>query len=1164
MNDLTTPRVARQVRLSDKYELAQGQVYLTGIQALVRLAVDRVRLDRTAGLSTAGFISGYRGSPLAGFDQQLMGAGRELDAHGIVFTPGVNEELAATAVWGSQKVGSVGAGTARDGVFGIWYGKAPGVDRSTDVFKHANASGTSRHGGVVAIAGDDHLAKSSTIACQSEFQFVDCEMPILNPADLQDVIDFGLYGFELSRFSGLWVGMIALADTMDSSGIVDVGLGRHVFQRPRAEFDPRGRGDVDRPMLLRTRLDNEASVREIRLPAARAHARANRIDRVAFGATRPRVGFVATGKAYRDLRQALALIGIDEGRARALGLAIYKVGMSWPLEPMGIASFARGLERLVVVEHKRPLMEGQIKDLAYHWPEGQRPRIWGKTTPSGEPFFSAIRELSAADLVPALMAVVPGLSDEPALRAAADGLVAQAMWAAGHAAEARRMPYFCSGCPHNTSTKTPEGARSMPGIGCHAMTEIAERTTDGLCAMGGEGAPWVGQFPFARDTHVFANLGDGTFFHSGSLAIRQAVVAKAPITYKILFNDAVAMTGGQKVDGGTLTVARVTRMLAAEGVERIVVVAEEPERHRGDAGLAPGVTVRPRAELLDVERELAAVQGVTALVFDQTCAAEKRRRRKAGTFVDPAKRLFINERVCEDCGDCSKQSNCVAVEPLETAFGRKRRINQGNCNKDFSCETGFCPSFVEVIGGRLKRSGARLDPATLTAGLAAPVVAPLSGTFNLVISGIGGMGVTTAAAVLAMAAHVDGLDVATLDMTGLAQKGGPVTSHVRISTFAQPIEGPRVPTASLDVSIAADMLVATSAESLAMAHPTRTRTFANGHVQPTAEFVLRQTQSFSPERLAATLREVSASFEAADAGDLAERLFGDALYVNSILIGAALQAGALPISLTALETAFRLNGVAVEANLAAVALGRALVAAPERVAAVVGGGHEPVVAPTSEPLDGRIDRLAAELVAYGGGARGRRAAADYRRLVASVRAAEGEVLPGSERISRLVAEQLFRVTAIKDEYEVARLHADPGFAARLAETFEDVREVRVVLAPPFLARIDPTSGRPVKRAFGGWMRPLLTGLAAVRGLRGTWADPFGWTEERRAERALRAAYVEDVERIVAGLRRGVDIEVLAALAEVPRDIRGFGPVKRAAMDKAAARREGLLAQLGGA
>ena len=1161
MNDLAPSGHARAVRLDDKYELATGRVYLTGVQALVRILVDRARLDAAAGLATAGFVSGYRGSPLAGVDQQLAAAKAELDAHRIVFTPGVNEELAATAVWGAQKTPISGAGTTADGVYGMWYGKAPGVDRSTDVFKHANAAGTHRNGGVLAVAGDDHLAKSSTVACQSEFQFVDCEIPILNPADLQDVVDFGLYGWELSRFSGLWVAMIALADTMDSSGIVDVDLARHVFARPRAEFDPRARAEVDRQMLLKTRLDNEVSVREIRLPAARAHARANGIDRLAFGAARPRVGFVATGKAYRDLRQAFALLGIDEARARALGIAIWKVGMSWPLEPMGISTFARGLERLVVVEHKRPLIETQIKDLAYHWPAGERPAIWGKSTPTGEPFLAAVRELSAADIVPALLAAVPGLAEEPALRAAAEGLFGQAMWAAGHAADARRMPYFCSGCPHNTSTRTPDGARSFAGIGCHAMSELAERSTDGLCAMGGEGVSWVGQFPFSRDAHVFANLGDGTFFHSGSLAIRQAVVARAPITYKILFNDAVAMTGGQKVDGGLLTVERITRMLAAEGVEKIVVVAEEPERHADPAALAPGVVVRPRADLLEVERELARVRGVSALVFDQTCAAEKRRRRKKGTYADPAKRLFVNDRVCEDCGDCSKQSNCVAVEPVETEFGRKRRINQGNCNKDFSCETGFCPSFVEVIGGRLKRSGIRLDPVELTRGLPAPTVRPLTGTLNLLVAGIGGMGVTTAAAVIAMAAHVDGLDVATLDMTGLAQKGGPVTSHVRISPFSVPIEGPRVPTASLDVLIAADMLVAATAETLTMAAPGRTAIWANTHVQPTAEFVLRQTQSFGAERLAATLREAATRFAAFDAGDLAERLFGDALYVNSILIGAALQAGDLPVSPTALETAYRLNGAAVEGNLAALALGRALVAAPERVAALAPQTHEP--SPATEPLDARIDRLAGELVAWGGGRTGRRLAEDYRSRIAVVRAAETAARPGEERLTRLAAEHLFRLTAYKDEWEVARLHADPAFAARLAETFEDVREIRTVLAPPFLARHDPATGRPLKRAYGAWIGPVLAGMARLRGLRGTWADLFGHSEERRSERRLIDDYRGDLARLVEVLASGRDPDGLVGLADWPREVRGFGPVKAAGIARAEIRRREALERLGG-
>ena len=1156
MNDQALPPGGRPIHLSDKYALERGKVYLTGIQALVRLPMDRIRLDRAGGLKTAGFISGYRGSPLAGYDQQLIAAAADLAAHDIRFTPGVNEELAATAVWGSQKATSSGAGSTRDGVFGIWYGKAPGVDRASDVFKHANASGTARHGGALAIAGDDHLAKSSTVACQSEFQLADCEIPVLNPADLQDVVDYGLAGLEMSRFSGLWVAMIALADTMDSSGVVDVSLDRHVFRRPRAEFDPRARADVDRPMLLKHRLDNEVSVREIRIPAARAFARANGLDRHAFGATRARIGFVATGKAYRDLRQAFDLLGIDEARARVLGVAIYKVGMSWPIEPIALASFARGLERLVVVEHKRALMEPQIKDLAYHWPEHQRPRIWGKSTPTGEPFLSSVRELAAADIVPALLAVIPDLAEETGARAAADGLVAQAMWAAGHGSDARRSPFFCAGCPHNTSTRTPEGARSMAGIGCHAMTELADRTTDGLTAMGGEGVPWVGQAPFARDGHIFANLGDGTWFHSGSLAIRQAVVAGVNITYKILFNDAVAMTGGQKVDGGSLTVGRITRSVAAEGVARIVVVADAPERHIGSPELADGVTVRPRADLLLVEQDLAATPGVTVLIYDQTCAAEKRRRRKRGTLVEPTKRIFVNERVCEDCGDCSKQSNCIAVEPVETEFGRKRRVNQATCNMDFSCETGFCPSFVEVIGGRPKRDGRRLDPAALVDGLPTPVRAGLSQPLNLLIAGIGGMGVTTAAAVLAMAAHVDGLDVTTLDMTGLAQKGGPVTSHVRFSTFVRPIEGPRVPTASLDVLIAADMLVAAGSEVLAMASPTRTATFADAHLQPTAEFVLKQTQSFTADRLASALGEASLDFARWPAGVIAETLFGDGLVVNMILIGAALQAGRLPISSAALETAIRLNGAAVETNLAGVALGRALVGAPERVTALV--APRPAVDVAAIPLAARIDRLAAELVAWGG----RRVADDFRVAIESVRSAEARARPGSDRLTRIAAEQLFRLTAIKDEWEVARLHGDPAFAAGLAETFEGVREIRTVLAPPFLARHDPATGRPRKVAFGGWMRPALRVMAALRGLRGSLLDPFFHTAERREERALRDLYRGDLARLAERLGAGGDVEALAVFATWPREVRGYGPIKETAMAAARIDREARLARLG--
>ncbi len=1138
------------VSLDDKYGAEDGTVYLTGIQALVRVAIDRIRRDRRLGLKTGGFVSGYRGSPVGGLDIEFAAQKKRLDDLGIVFQPGVNEELGATAVWGTQKLG-LGGDTDYDGVFGMWYGKAPGVDRTGDVFKHANASGTALHGGVLAIAGDDHLAKSSTMGVQSEFAFIDAEIPVLNPADLQDVLDYGLHGLAMSRYSGLWTALIALADTMDSSGIISVDPDRIDFLRPRDHHDPRLTTELNRALGLGNRLEAEALMRGIKLPAAKAYVHANGLDGIRFGAERPRFGIVATGKAYRDLRQALALIGIDHDRAAALGLAIYKVAMPWPLEPLGISGFTRDLERLMVVEHKRALIEPQIKELLYHRPAGQRPPVFGKTTPDGAPFLQDVQELSPRELLPALLSFLPDIAGDPQMRAAAERIEAQSKWAAGNAEKAQRMPYFCSGCPHSTSTRTPEGSRAMPGIGCHAMAEMSGRITEGLVAMGGEGVPWVGQAPFSKDGHMFVNLGDGTFYHSGSLAIRQAVAANVSATFKILFNDAVAMTGGQPHDG-PLTVPQITRMVAAEGVKKIVVVSERPQLYGAATDLAPGVTVHDRRELLGIETDFAEYPGVSVIVYDQTCAAEKRRRRKTGAYENPARRLFINDRVCEACGDCSVASNCVSVEPLATAFGEKRRINQSSCNKDYSCSEGFCPSFVVVDGAEPRRAAGDIDLSALTAKLGEPERAALDAPINLLITGIGGTGVTTVAAVLAMAAHIDGLNVTTLDMTGIAQKGGPVTSHVRFARGGAPIEGPRVPAASLDVLIAADPLVAGGAEALTLMNPARTKSIANRRIAPTAEFVIRQSQSHDAGRIEAALDAASAKLVAEDVSMLAEALFGDAILANTMLLGMALEAGALPVSLSALQNAIRLNGAMVERNLQALAAGRLLVA--DRAALIA------KVAPPQEArelsLDERIDFLARELAAYQNAAYGER----YRARIAEVRAADAARGREDLALTRAVAENLYRLMAVKDEYEVARLYAAPEFREKLAAQFAPGARLRVKLSPPFFAGTDKATGRPRKFAFGPWIFPAFKLLAALKPLRGTLLDPFARLAERRAERALLSEYEGDIKLAVDRLG-AADYDRLVAFLGVPDAVRGFGPVKMAALEKAKAKRLQLLSAL---
>ncbi|WP_346894730.1 indolepyruvate ferredoxin oxidoreductase family protein [uncultured Roseibium sp.] len=1141
------------VTLDDKYVATTGQVYLTGIQALVRLPLDQARFDKVAGLKTGGFISGYRGSPLGGYDTELERAHRLLKPNNIVFQPGVNEELGATAVFGSQKLHGPGRHSGYDGVFGIWYGKAPGVDRAGDALKQANAAGTHRHGGVLALAGDDHLAKSSVLPGQSEFMFEHMEMPVLNPSDIQDVLDFGLHGLAMSRFSALWSALICVADTMDASATINVSDDRLNFVFPE-EADPRKDYHQNRDLLLANRLETERLQRELRLPAAQAYVRANRLDRATFGPTsRVRLGLVATGKAYRDMRQALDLMGVSEAQAREIGLAVYKVAMPWPLEPEGLSEFARGAERLLIVEHKRAFLEPQLKEAMYHWPSSERPEVWGKRRPNGAPFLSDVLELSIAEIIQALISWLPKEVVTDQMHQVAERMNKQVMWAQGHAERAVRSPYFCSGCPHSTSTVAPEGARVMPGIGCHAMVEIAGRTLEGQIAMGAEGILWIGQKDFSDDKHVFANMGDGTYFHSGIMAIRQAVAAKAPITYKILFNDAVAMTGGQAVDG-QLTVPQLARQMAAEGVQRIEVVSEDPDRYGSWSDLAPGTGVNHRDHLMEIQKDLQTYPGVSVIIYDQTCAAEKRRRRKRGLMEDPDKRLFINDRVCEGCGDCSVQSNCLSVEPMATPYGEKRQINQSSCNKDFSCVKGFCPSFVEIEGAALRKAEkADVDIDRILETLPEPDLAGLERTVNLLVAGIGGMGVTTVSAILAMAAHLDGKHASTLDMTGLAQKGGPVTSHVRFAAGDKTIEGPRVPTASLDVLLASDMVVATNAEQLGMANREVTRAFANSRVAPTAEFVMRQTLSFDEIRMDKALKEASKAYLGMDAAGIAEKLLGDAIYANMILVGMAYQSGALPISAQAIEGALHLNRAAVDANIQAFRAGRILAASPDLVL-----DHLPKdVEVPKLSLDEQIEAYAKELTAYQDAGYAQR----FKSVISKIREADDAKGPGTLRLTATAVDMLYKVMAYKDEYEVARLYSDPAFKRKIAERFENPRKLKVHLAPPLIAhQKDARTGRPEKIAFGPWIFTAFKLMSAFKGIRGKWFDPFGRTAERKAERQLVQQYTEDLATITNRLETA-NYGLLVELARVPDMIRGFGPVKDANMAKAAEKRATLLDQL---
>ncbi len=1174
----------RVVALDDKYDATEGTVYLTGTQALVRLPLEQRRRDLAAGHNTAGYISGYRGSPVGGYDQALWKAREALERHHVKFVPGVNEDLAATALWGTQTLNAFPGDARYDGVFGIWYGKGPGVDRSGDAFRHANQAGTSPLGGVLAVGGDDHGAKSSTMAAQTDMIFSAVSMPVLAPATVQDYLDLGLHGFAMSRFAGLWVAFKAVTDTIETAAIVDVSDGRLVTRLPDDYVMPPGGLNVRWPEESFLKLEERLT--RFKIPAALAYARANRLDAHVFG--RPdgepcRLGIVATGKAWLDLMQALADLGIDDGLARQIGLKVYKVAMPWPLEPEGARRFCIDCDEVLVVEEKRALIEPQLKDQLYAL--ARRPRITGKRDAQGTDCLPEVGELSPAILCRVLARQLDalGMTDEMLrARIAARLSVLEARERAQLLRpqvleSAERIPYFCSGCPHNTSTRVPEGSRAMAGIGCHYMALWMDRSTATATHMGAEGLTWVGQAPFSKTAHVFQNLGDGTYFHSGSLAIRAAVATRTPITYKILFNDAVAMTGGQRHDG-TLTPQAIARQVRAEGVEKVVVVTDEPDKYPAGAFDAD-VAIYHRSRLDEVQRELRTYPGVSVLIYDQTCAAEKRRRRKRGAFPDPARRAVINEAVCEGCGDCGVQSNCVSIEPVETEFGRKRAINQSSCNKDFSCVQGFCPSFVTVEGGRLRSGRAAAGAPASTQPTAAqmpllpePQLPAIDGSYALLVTGIGGTGVVTVGQLLGMAAHLEGKGVTVLDMAGLAQKNGAVMSFVRFARTQSALHAPRIGAAAADAVLGCDVLVTAGRDALSRVQGGRTRVVANMALQPTAEFTRKPDWSLPVSDLRSAITDAVGTEHAwfVDASRLATALLGDAIASNLFMLGFAYQQGLLPVSSTAIEQAIRLNEVAIEQNLAAFRWGRRAAFEPdvvERAAAPA-----PVAAPVSRLLSATLEELVARrvdlLTDYQNEAWARR----YLALVDVVRAAESRLEPGIAAavaggatplgklpFTEAVARNFARLMAYKDEYEVARLHSNGEFERRIAGMFEGDFTLRFHLAPPLFAKRN-ARGELQKQDYGPWMMRAMRLLAAFKRIRGTWLDPFGRSQERRTERQLIDDYEREI-REVADLLDAERREPAVALASLPESIRGFGHVKERNLLAAAERRTQLLAQL---
>ncbi|MEM5274396.1 indolepyruvate ferredoxin oxidoreductase family protein [Cupriavidus taiwanensis] len=1143
---------------AERSTVLDRRTYLTGIQALVRLPMIQRELDRARGLSTAGLVSGYRGSPLGAYDQQLWRASKDLAAYDVLFQPGLNEDLAATALWGAQVHRAFGEARV-DGVFGIWYGKGPGVDRTGDVFRCANMFGTSALGGVLAVSGDDHAAQSSSFPHQTDGIFHSASIPVLQPASVREVIELGLAGFAMSRFSGLWVSLKTIAEVVETAATVELGdwptfrapdqfsIPSHGLNWDSSVAWPSQRGELERRLI------------EERLPAARAWARANGIDKTIVEAGARRLGIMTVGKAHQDVMQAIRDLGLNHDDLRALGISIYKVAMSWPLETEGACAFSAGHQEVLVVEEKRANVEIQLKEALFHWPAAERPVVTGKTDEGGSVLLPEVSEFSAHLLAGVLVRrmMVNGIS-APWLSERLAALEAAAKKPAA-AVIPVRGPYFCSGCPHNTSTRTPDGSISGGGIGCHVMAlSQPELKTKLMSQMGGEGAQWVGAAPFSKRAHIFQNLGDGTYQHSGLLAIRAAVAAKTNITYKILYNDAVAMTGGQPAEGVN-DPARITRQLHAEGVQRIALVSDQPERWRGDGALAPGVEIHHRDQLDTVQRVLREVPGVSAIIYEQTCAAEKRRRRKRKEAVSSDRRLFINQEVCEGCGDCSTQSNCISIEPIDTPLGRKRSINQSACNMDFSCVKGFCPSFVEVEGGKLRKPDARQlvnIEKDRVAALPAPILPRLDEPFNIYITGIGGTGVLTMGALLGAAASVDDLAATVLDFTGMAQKNGAVVSQVRIALAESEIPASRIGQGKADLLLGADLVVSAAADSMSRLSAERTAAVLNLAQTPTPE-VIRNRDATLPTQLMHDRikgRCKRAAFHAIDVGALALRIFGDTLPTHTLMLGYAWQQGLVPLTHGAIIQAIERNGAAVEMNKAAFNWGRIIAADPDALEVV--GVSEDVQMAEPATLDALIDLHHRRLVAYQNAAYAQR----YLDLIALVRQAEAAAQPGSEVFATAVARSAFRLMAYKDEYEVARLYTTPEFREALGRQFSGAGRLSLWLAPPMLSKIDPTTGRPRKRKFGPWIFPVLRGVARLRGLRGTKLDLFGYTSERRAERHLVSEYFHDIRAICAGLQRAT-IARAAEFAALPMDLRGFGPVKAKAMTLHAERRADLLPAL---
>ena len=1194
--------------LEHKYTRQEGRIYLSGVQALVRLPLMQRLRDQAAGLNTAGFISGYRGSPLGGFDLELWRARKHLEAAGVKFTPGLNEDLGATMVWGTQQT-NLFPGAKVEGVYGMWYGKGPGVDRTGDVLKHANAAGTSKYGGVLALAADDHACRSSTLPHGSEGEFTSAMMPILNPAGVQDILDMGLIGWAMSRYTGRWVGFKTIAETVESSASVDVNpLALNIITPDDFILPPGGLSIrwPDPPM------DQEMRLHQYAVKAAQAFARANKIDRIVIDSPNARLGIITTGKSYLDVLQALEYLGLDQRACSDLGIRVYKVGMTWPLEPVGLRAFARGLDDILVVEEKHAFIESQMKESMYNWDGERRPSIVGKYDESGEWILPSTGELTPARIAGVIARRIQRFHNSEHMENVLRWMEEKESELALPRASFPRVPHYCSGCPHNTSTVVPEGSRALGGIGCHYMVTWMDRDTNTFTHMGGEGVTWSGQAAFTETQHVFQNLGDGTYFHSGSLAIRQSVATGVNITYKILYNDAVAMTGGQPVDG-TLSVPQIAHQVRSEGVQTIILLSDDIAKWNKREIFPSEMEFHDRKELDTIQKRLREVKGTSVLIFDQTCATEKRRRRKRGKMVDPQKRVMVNTLVCEGCGDCGKKSFCVSVLPKETEFGRKREIDQSNCNKDYSCVNGFCPSFVTVEGGGLKKKKGSSAKDRLS-NLPLPPMPSLDQPWNILITGVGGTGVVTIGALLGMAGHLEGKGASVLDQTGLAQKGGAVTTHIRIAKMPADIHAVRIAAGEADLVLGCDMVVVNDYWALSKVRAGRSQVVLNSYEAMPGTFTTRPDMQFPATDIIAAIKQALGGQDPliVDATQLATALLGDAIATNLFILGYAWQRSLVPISFDALMRAIELNGAAIEMNKTAFAWGRLAAIDPVSVAEAAGVTRKvqtqaeatprdlPHLAPgdwegnewgaTSAPratrnedelrhvpakadsdnvaflplddlrlsrsLDELISRRVSFLTEYQDAAYAKR----YTDFVAKVREAEQQRAPGSTDLAEAVARYFFKLMAYKDEYEVARLYTSGEFQRRLEQQFDGDYKLKFHLAPPLLAKKD-AQGRLIKQEFGPWVFTAFKWMAKLRKLRGGTFDIFGYTEERKMERQLIADYEKTVGELLSKLDGG-NVDLAAEIASIPEQIRGYGHVKEDHLHKAKAREAELIKEFG--